>query len=278
MVQEFQHLDAEIAAEAAAVAEGRRAEARVRRLLVQRHGELDQPLDGAGKEVAVGRDAVHAPGARRALQEFGHRLRLHGELRGKLVHARRLRAAAFEQRRGSFPQRLVLRRQHRAMLRQAQARAFARKASRVDEKIDHDDERRADLRGARADRLRLRSVPIPDSLFQPFASGVPFFAPHGVAHAAHVERHQIGRIGTQRMEHLLEPLRIHHPVGEERSEGLLRPEPGDALPAPARRRQRIHYRARADQPLRAGVAQQQPVPVPCAHAVRKSEPGEASMR
>ena len=41
---------------------------------------------------------------------------------------------------------------------------------RIDVVIEFADERRADLRRARADRLRMRSVPIPDSLFQPLTS------------------------------------------------------------------------------------------------------------
>ncbi|MEX2241801.1 MAG: hypothetical protein WD775_14045 [Burkholderiales bacterium] len=247
-------------------------------LLVQRHGERDEPLDGAGKEVAIGRHAVHAPGARRTLQKIGYRLGLQRELRRQLMHARRLRAVALEQRRELPPQRLVLRRQHRAMIRQAQARAFAREAPSLYQVIDHGDERCTDVGGTRPDRVGMRRVPRADGAHQRFALHLPSLAPHDVAHAAHLERHQLWRFARRHMEHLLEPLGVHHPVRQQPVEGLLRPEPGDALPAPARRGQRIHHRARADQALRAGIAQQQPVAVPRAHAVREREPGEALVR
>ncbi|HMA89086.1 MAG TPA: hypothetical protein VKP89_10135 [Burkholderiales bacterium] len=277
MVEELEHLDRQVAPEAAAVAIRGRAEAVVRRLGVQRYGQIDEALYGLRQKEAVGRHAMHAPRARRALQEVGDRLRLHVDLRAELVHARRLRAVALEQRREALPQRLVLRGQHRTVARQAQARAFAHQPPRLSQMIDQRYKRRADLGGTRPDRVRMRRVPVGHRALERVALRLPSFAPHGVAHAAHVERHQSRRIARRQVERLGVPLHVDHAIGEQRFKGFLGAQPGDALAArrPARGRQRVDDHARAHQSLRARVAQQEPVTGPRRHLLRKRQPREA---
>ncbi|MEX2197753.1 MAG: hypothetical protein WD886_03015 [Burkholderiales bacterium] len=252
----------------------------VRRFLIERHRQIHQALQGAGQEVAVGRDPVHAPGARRALQEVGHRRRLHLQLRRKLVHARRPAAVAFEERRELEPQRLVLSRKHGPVLRQAQARALAREAPRVDQGINHRQQRPAHFGRARPDRFRVRCMPVAHRLLQPVAFAVPSVAPHHVARAAHLERHQIGGFRSRRVEHLLEPLEVHHAVVQQPREGRVRVQAGDVLAARrgALRRQRVHDHARAAQALRPVVAQQQPIAMPRGDGVRECEAREAPER
>ncbi|MDH5534118.1 MAG: hypothetical protein OEZ08_00920 [Betaproteobacteria bacterium] len=223
---------------------------------------------------------MHASGARRALEKIGHGLRLHRKLRRQLVHARRLRAIAFEERRELLPQRFVPRREHRAMTRQAQARAVPHQATGVDEKIDRGHERRADVGRARPDRFRMRGVPLAYGTLQRVALRVPALFAHDVAYAAHFEVDQPRCVAERNMERLFEPFHVQHAVREKRVADLLRVEARDSLAPPraACGRQRIGDPAGAYEALRARVAQQQPVVLPCAHAVRKGETGEAPER